>query len=184
MILIYHKRELNEYLRKVNICECHCGFYPEPFKPNQTVTSILISWRFYRSTDKVSETFGNFFLRQCNVILFSTFSNTFFEGVVKIDLTTPSKKVLEKVEKSIALVCKLQSLLHRIFTFAYYYTAELYYGDNTFDILCKIDGDKFALTILTWKNFCALLNSLQKFIEFKVGCFWRFHIFTQPTKFF
>ena len=105
----------------------------------------------------------------------------FFLGSI---LTTPSKKVLEKVEKSIALVCKLQPLLHRIFTFAYYYTAELYYGDNTFDILCKIDGDKFTLTILTWKNLFALLNSIQKFIEFKVGCFWRFHIFTQSIKFF
>ena len=28
-----------------------------------------------------------------------------------------------------------------------------------------------SLTILTWKKLCVLLNSVQKFIEFKVGCF-------------
>ena len=33
---------------------------------------------------------------------------------------------------------------------------------------------KDVLTILTLKNLCTLLNSVQKFIEFKVGCFWRF----------
>ena len=38
----------------------------------------------------------------------------------------------------------------------------------------KVRQKYSLLTILTWKNLRALLNSVQNFIEFKVSCFWRF----------
>ena len=66
------------------------------------------------------------------------------------------------------ILCKLPILFstvklqleHKFFQFIHRFKIEIFWV--------------LFLTILTWKKFSALLNSVQKFYEFKVGVFWRF----------